>query len=85
MRYYDISILQYENTQFVHSDCNSITFINYGTANVVINQAIILANGQSFTIEGNEDEMCIEQFLLTFTGAGTSNCVVVRKIYVNKF
>lgn len=80
---YDISILQYDTTQYVHSNCNSITFINYGTSIAVINQAIQIANGQSFTIEGNENEECVEQFLLTFSGAGTNNVVIIRKMYVS--
>lgn len=83
MQKYDINILQYSNTQYVHSDCNSITFINYGTSVALINQAIQIANGQSFTIEGNENEICVEQFLLTFSGAGTNNVVVVRKMFIN--
>lgn len=83
MQKYDINILQYSDTKYVSSDCNSITFINYGTSIALINQVIQIANGQSFTIEGNENEICVEQFLLTFSGAGTKNVVVVRKTFVN--
>ncbi len=83
MQVYDINVLQYSRTQFIDSNCNSITFINYGTSLATIEQSIQLANGQSFTIEGNENEICVKQFLITFSGAGTNNVVVVKKNYIN--
>lgn len=83
MQKYNINILVYQNTQFVTSECNSITFINYGTSVVTIQQGIVLANGQSFTVEGNENELCIQQFLVTFDNTGTNNCTVVKKNYTN--
>jgi len=83
MQKYNINILVYQTTQFVSSECNSITFINYGTSVVTIQQGIVLANGQSFTIEGNENELCIQQFLVTFGNTGTNNCTIVKKNYTN--
>lgn len=83
MKKYNIDFLQYGTTQFVKSDCNTITFYNAGTSILLINQVLPLANGQSFTITGNENELCTTQFLLTFEGEGINNCVIARKTYIS--
>ena len=80
---YETAVLQYSNTQFVQSNCNSITFYNVGTSTLLIEQSIPLANGQTFTITGNENEICVKQFLITFTGEGTNNAVIIKKFYIN--
>lgn len=83
MQKYNINVLQYGETQYVSSNCNSITFLNTGGAIVLIQQSIQLANGQSFTVEGNERELCVQEFLVTFSGEGEQKCVIVKKNYVN--
>jgi hypothetical protein len=80
---YEINVLQYSNTQFVQSNCNSITFYNVGSSTLLIEQSIPLANGQTFTITGNENEICVKQFLITFTGGGENNAIIVKKNYTD--
>ena len=64
-------------------DCNSINFINLGTAPVSIDQSIPLQQGQQYPIDGNLGEvMAQKMFLITFTGDGTKSLMVVKKVYV---
>lgn len=84
MQYYSLDIEQVGQTKQIYSDCNSISFYNQGTNDVSIEQMIVLSPGQSFVIEGNEDEICSHRFLITFSGAGVNNCIVIKKIYVNR-
>jgi hypothetical protein len=84
MQYYTLDIQQIGQTKQIYSDCNSISFYNQGTNDIIIEQIITLSPGQSFVIEGNEAEMCSHRFLITFSGAGINNCIVIRKMYVNK-
>jgi len=79
---YSIDITSYQKTQQVSSDCNTLQFVNLGTNAVTINNAITLITNQTFTIEGNENEICTTTFLLTFATGGTSNCAVIKKNFV---
>ncbi|AXH77158.1 MAG: hypothetical protein [Bacteriophage sp.] len=64
-------------------DCNSINFINLGTAPVSIDQSVPLQQGQQYPIDGNVGEIMQQQmFLITFTGAGTKSVMVIKKVYV---
>jgi hypothetical protein len=82
LRKYDIDITSYSQTQQVKSNCNSIQFVNLGTSTVTINQNITLITNQTFTIEGNDNEICVGIFLLTFDNLGTNNCSVIKKNFV---
>jgi len=64
----------------IRSDCNSITFINTGTANVQIN-GINLVPGAQLVSQGNEGEINVSRYRLSFSGAGFQVCTVIRKIY----
>lgn len=78
---YDVNFITYDANGFITSNCNSITFINYGSNSVTI-EAIVLAQNQSFSIDGNAGEIMNKQFLATFTGAGTNNLVTIKKNYI---
>lgn len=81
-RYYnDISVFQIG--QFIQSDCSDITFYNNGTANVIVNQAITLLPNQSIAFSANADEMDVTKYSISFSGAGTKSCTVIRKLYVD--
>jgi hypothetical protein len=77
---YDINMITYSQNGFVTSNCNSITFINYGTNSVTIESAV-LSQGQSLAIPGNQGEIINKTFLITFSGAGTNNLVAIKKNY----
>ena len=78
---YDVNFITYDANGFITSNCNSITFINYGTNSVTI-ESVVLAHNQSLAIDGNAGEIMNKQFLATFTGAGTNNLVTIKKNYL---
>jgi hypothetical protein len=78
---YDVNFITYDLNGFVTSNCNSITFINYGTNQVTI-ESVVLQQNQSLAIDGNAGEIIHKQFLATFTGAGTNNLVTIKKNYL---
>lgn len=70
-------------SQYVVSDCNTITFINYGLPVVTI-ENVPLQQNQSLTITGNAGELTNQKFFVNFgTSTTGNNCVVIRKRYLN--
>jgi hypothetical protein len=81
-RYYnDISIIQIG--QYIKSDCSDITFLNTGTSNVVLNQAITILPNQSVQFNCNKDEIDVTNYNIFFSGAGANSCTIIRKLYVD--
>ena len=78
---YDVNFITYDVNGFITSNCNSITFINYGSNQVTIESVVLLQN-QSLSIDGNAGEIMNKQFLATFSGAGTNNLVTIKKNYI---
>ena len=78
---YDVNFITYDANGFITSNCNSITFINYGSNQVTI-ESVVLTQNQSLSIDGNAGEIMNKQFLATFTGAGTNNLVTIKKNYI---
>lgn len=79
---YDVNFTTYDRNGFITTNCNSITFINYGTATVYIDNSLTLSQGQSLSIEGNAGELINRQFLLTFQTGLVNNLVTVKKNYI---
>ena len=72
-----------DTSQYVESDCNTITFINYGLPVVNI-ESVPLQQNQSFSISGNAGELTTQKFFVNFGNSVTgNNCVIVRKRYLN--
>jgi len=66
----------------IESNCADITFTNYGTVNVIVNDVVILATNQSITISANRGEIDRTIYRVRYvSGAGTRNAIVVRRIY----
>ena len=83
LRPFDLDFTSYVATQQVKTNCNSIQFINVGTNTVKINGTVELITNQTFTIEGNENEICTATLLLSFINTGGSNnCTVIKKNFV---
>lgn len=78
---YDVNFITYDANGFITSNCNSITFINYGSNTVTI-ESVVLTQNQSLTIDGNAGEIMHKQFLATFSGVGTNNLVTIKKNYL---
>lgn len=60
--------------------CATITFINKGTATVIVDSLPIETN-DSFTDEAFGDEENVSNYQITFTGRGTQLLYVRRKYY----
>jgi hypothetical protein len=78
---YDVNFISYGQSGFVTSNCNGITFINYGTNSVTIEGQAILSTGQSLSIDGNQGEIINKTFNIVFTGSGSNNLVTIKKNY----
>ena len=70
----------YNIPQEVRADCNSITVINNGGATAIL-EGLEIAPGAQYYSEGNKDEVNRTRYRLSFTGAGTEQVIVIRKIY----
>ena len=70
----------YNTPQQVRTDCNAITIINTGTATAIIDGLQLVPGGQ-YISPGNENEINRTNYNLRFTGAGTEEVLVIRKIY----
>jgi hypothetical protein len=80
MKYYEkFEIVN--QTQEIQSDCNSLTIVNTGTATAILNGLEILP-GDQYIILGNEGEVNVSKYRLSFTGGGTEQVILIRKIYM---
>jgi hypothetical protein len=66
--------------QEIIADCNSLTIVNTGTVNAVVNGLEITPAAQYYA-PGNESEFNTTRYRLSFTAAGTQQVLVIRKIY----
>jgi hypothetical protein len=66
--------------QEIIADCNSLTIVNTGTVNAVVN-GLEFTPGSQYYAPGNESEFNSTRYRLSFTGAGTQQVLVIRKIY----
>ncbi len=86
----NIDVLKYSTdfytvdlSQYIETECNSVTFINYGTSIVNIENVPLQPN-QSLAITGNAGEVTNQKFFVNFgTSTTGNNCVVIRKRYLN--
>lgn len=66
--------------QEIIADCNSLTIVNTGTVNAVVN-GLEIAPAAQYYAPGNESEFNSTRYRLSFTAAGTQQVLVIRKIY----
>ena len=66
--------------QEIIADCNSLTIVNTGTVNAVVN-GLEIAPAAQYYAPGNESEFNSTRYRLSFTGLGTQQVLVIRKIY----
>jgi hypothetical protein len=81
---YEVDFYTVDVSQYVGGEAyNSLTFINYGTTVVKI-ENIVLQQNQQFEVGGNVGEVTSQRFFVNFGGSTTgNNVVVVRKRYLN--
>lgn len=79
---YYIETKFYYQSQNVFSDCNTITFANLGSNNVLIN-GFPLTQGQQLSIEGDYMEIDQTQYQIEFSTSISvnNNLAVLRKLY----
>jgi hypothetical protein len=79
---YYIETKFYYQSQNVFSDCNTITFVNLGSNNVLIN-GFPLTQGQQLSIEGNYMEIDQTQYQIEFSTSISvnNNLAVLRKLF----
>lgn len=70
--------------QRIVANCNEISFFNGGTATVVIAAVFQLPPGAMLSFDGKEGEFDTTSYTISFTGAGTLNCIAIRKYYQNE-
>lgn len=70
----------YNTPQEIRSECNSITIINIGTSTAII-EGLQIVPGAQYVVLGNQDELNMTRYRLSFTGAGTEQVLIIRKIY----
>jgi hypothetical protein len=66
--------------QEIIADCNSLTIVNIGTVNAVVN-GLTVTPGSQYYAPGNETEFNTTRYRLSFVAAGTQEVLVIRKIY----
>lgn len=66
----------------VRTQCNSITFLNQGTATIALNSSIPVLPGAQYVEQGNEHDLYTEPFMLSAITAGTLQVLVIRKNFL---
>lgn len=71
------------NIDFDHVS-NGLTFINKGGADVTINNTLTLSTNDNLAIGGNQGEVDVTTYNITFTAGavGTKKLIIISKVYV---
>jgi hypothetical protein len=67
-------------TKEIRANCNTLNVLNIGTATAIINGINILP-GEQYFVNGNENEYNETRYRISFSGAGSEEVQVIRKIY----
>jgi hypothetical protein len=70
----------YNTPQEVRSECNALTVINIGTTTAILD-GLEIVPGAQYVSPGNENEINMTRYRLSFAGAGNDIVLVIRKIY----
>lgn len=81
---YEVDFYTADTSQYIGGYAyNSLTFINYGTSVVKIENVTLQPN-QQFELTGNVGEYTKQRFFINFGSSTTgNNVVVIRKRYLN--
>ena len=75
---------QVTTNKLIYTDCNAISFINYGTTAATIENVATLQPGQQLILGGNAGEYTRQTFQVSFgTSTIGNNVVIIRKRYIN--
>jgi len=76
-RKYHSEFFQYTETIRIPSNCNVITFVNNGTTDATIN-TFPLPAGTTFSIAGNQNEIDVTEYDISF-GSAIGSVWVIKK------
>lgn len=76
-RKYTSEFFQYTETIRIPSNCNVITFVNNGSVDATINNFPLPA-GTTFSIAGNQDEIDVTEYTISF-GDAIGSVWVIKK------
>jgi hypothetical protein len=80
---YEIDFFSCNTSQYLGGNAyNSLTFINYGS-NAVNIENITLQPNQQLEIAGNVGEITTQRFFVNFVGSTSGNVTILRKRYLN--
>jgi hypothetical protein len=79
---YIIDTMTVSSAQNVDAGCNAIIFTNRGTNTALINGQPLL-EGESMANNGLPGEMDTTRYSVRFSGAGTNELYIRRKLYVS--
>ena len=83
-RHYVIEALSLnQDAGAVESNCADITFTNFGTATLTIDDVIPLGTNMQRVITGNEGEINVTRHRYVWSGGGTRIGTVERKLFVS--
>lgn len=71
----------YTNNSSTATNCNSLLFVNTGTATVNID-GLVLQPNQSWAIDGNQNEMLVKIYYFNFGTTGVANLTIIYKRYL---
>lgn len=77
------TLQQYNQTDYIDSNCVEISFLNNGTQNVLLNNTYTLLPGDFIAFDGKQGELDITKYNIVFTGAGIPSCIIAKKTYVD--
>lgn len=82
---YEVDFYQVDISQYVGGEpFNAITFINYGTSVVTIENVITLQPNQQFEIPANAGEVSTQRFFVSFGSSTIGNkLTIASKRYLN--
>lgn len=76
---YSVSTNVYDKVQKIEPGFNTLQIVNLGVSNVIVNNIFELITNQTYTIEGNENEVCVSVQTISFAAGGGNKCLVIRK------
>jgi hypothetical protein len=81
MKRFKLEIQQVFQTFRMQSDCNAITIVNNSTSVPFYVNNILVAPGNIFQVEGNENEMDSTEYFIDMKGQ-QGECSIIKKMYV---
>lgn len=73
----------FQSANQTDTNCNGVLFVNTGNTTVTVDN-FTLQPGQSWSIEGNRDEMLIKTYVFNFGAGAGPQLTIIYKRYVGK-